>query len=662
MSLKKKIVIIFVIFITIPLASIGTFAYIDSASSSQRNIEQSMKNEGKQTADYFEKSMSSFKMYIETLSLDERLAEVANGDSSKTHEVADYLATLQKQNSSSVELLQITDSKGMEILNNTSEKVTNDLSSKDYVISALNGQQGTSDVMISNATSNIIIAFAYPLKLNGKVVGTIVGSVKFDSLCKNVSQVKIGRSGYAFMTDSDGLFVNYPDKSKILTAKVSDFKNKDLDNLFSQAKAGASVDGYYTINGVKKRVILNKVSNWILAITADYNDYMSSAIFIERMTVLIVVLFEVICIVLVYFLIGRHIVNPIKNLEKLMAKAGKGDFSVRAKITTGDELQNLGDSFNTMLEHQSSMVKSIRNYADELAASSEELTASTEEISASSEEVSSNIQQVAKEAGDQNSMIVEASEVLVQLSSLVQIAQNKAITTKKSCEDSMTSAQNGRNKVEQTVKAIQNINNATDETADNLKVLDDISKKVKGIIVTINAISEQTNLLALNASIEAARAGEHGKGFTVVADEVRKLSEETNKEAGQISSLINEMTSLIQKAVVSMASGKEIVESGVSVANETDKAFISIMKSVEHITKDVEQIVDVTDEEVANSEKIVKLIDSIATITETTASSSQEVAAASEEQTATLENVANSAQASTQMAVNMDELISKYTI
>jgi methyl-accepting chemotaxis protein len=662
MSLKKKIVIIFVLLITISLSIVGTFSFVYSSNSTEESVEQSMKDEGTQTADYVEKSIEDLNTYIESLSIDSRFASLASGDNSQKSEIYKYLKELQKFNGENIELIAITNNKGQEIINSNEENVSIDLSSRDYIKAALNGESTISDVIESKTTGNKVVAIAYPLKLDGKVVGTILGTVNFNQLTKEVGDVKIGQTGYACMVNNDGVFVSHPDESNILKTKITDYNNDELNALFNKAKQGELAEGYYNFDGVKKRAIFIPVNKWILVVTVEYDDYMSAAQFIEKITILVVILSAIIASILVYFICKRMIIKPLNNLEELMTKAGNGDLSVRSKIATGDEIQTLGDYFNKMVEHQNKMIKNIRDYGDDLAATSEELSASTEEISASTEEIASNIQQVAQNAVNQNSMIVEASEVLVQLSSLVNIAQKKAITAKQSSKNSIDSAIAGRDKVNKTVQAIQNINRSTEETADNLKVLDELSKQVTGIIVTINSISEQTNLLALNAAIEAARAGEHGKGFTVVADEVRKLSEQTNVGANQISSLIGKMTELIQKAVLSMENGKEVVEDGVVIANETDKSFVTIIDAVEEMGKDIDQIVDITKEEVANSDQIVRLIDSIATITETTTRSSQEVAAAAEEQAAIVQNVADAAQQSTDMAVKMDELIQQYTI
>lgn len=380
---------------------------------------------------------------------------------------------------------------------------------------------------------------------------------------------------------------------------------------------------------------------------------------IALLIVFLVVLIE---LIIAYFSVSKIVLNPIKQLENCMVKAGKGDFTVKAEMHNSIEFEILANYFNQMLKDQDNIIKSIRNFSENLTSHSEEISAASEEISAATEEIAASISQVAESSEKQNGLIVETSEVLVQLSSLVQIAQNKAKTTQKSSNNALSVAATGRNQVEKTVAAIENISRTSDEAGKVLQVLDELSNKISGIIVTINNISEQTNLLALNAAIEAARAGEHGKGFTVVAEEVRKLSEQTSDGANEISNLINEMTGLTKRAVESMASNKEAVQDGVTIANTTDESFVNIITAAEQIAKDVKEIVDVTKDEVASSEQIVKLIDSVASIAEKTAASSEQVSAAAEEQASVIQNVATNSEHTSEIAIDMTKLIEKYNI
>ncbi|MCM1989474.1 methyl-accepting chemotaxis protein [Oceanirhabdus seepicola] len=662
MSLKAKLISMIFIFISVPLITLGIVSYNMASNAMKESTEQELRDLTTQTAEAIEQTIDSVRSYVQIISHNEDLARVAAGDKNSNSEVFKLLSKIQKENSNKIEMLFITDAFGKGIISSRDKMYSEDLSDREYIKNALKGSLAESEVIISKSSKEHIITIAYPLVLENKVVGTIVASIRFENITHHASKVKVGESGYAYMIDRDGQFVYHPESGKILKENIGNTDNTELKALVEKMKSGETDEGYYTYEGVHKYVRFTPANNWIVVVTANYEEYMSAAIEIRKDTIIITILALIIAMLNVYIMTSKTIINPIKKLEKLMTKAGDGDLTVEAKITTKDEIQRLGESFNQMIEHQSNIIRNVRMGSEEVSAASEEVSASTEEISSSSEQIAKNIQEVALNSELQNNSIVETSEVLLQLSSLVQIAQSKAHTAKDNSQNTMSVAQTGRTKVKETVEAIGNINKVSAETEAILSVLDDLSKRVSGIISTINNISDQTNLLALNAAIEAARAGEHGKGFTVVADEVRKLSVETSAGANEISSLVNEMVMHIEKAVESMNFGKQAVENGVIVANETDESFITIINAVDQIAKDIEQIADVTKDEVASSDKIVKLIDTVATTTETTLANSEEVAAAAEEQSSVIENLAASSEETSAMAVDLNNLVEKFII
>lgn len=659
MGLKIKMVLLFFVFISVPLITLGIISTNMSSNSMQHAKEEELREITDKTAETINQTIDSLDKYVQAISHNKNLAKAANRDNSVYSEVFNYLSKLQEENSDQIENLIITDASGRGVISNESEKSNYNLSDREYVQKALKGSPSQSNIIFSSGNKPII-AIAYPLKIDNKVVGTLIGSIKFENISSHASDVKIGENGYAYMIDKTGLVVYHHVVNKIFKENIGDVNNKDLKLLVEKMKSSDTDEGYYKYDGDRKFVRFTPVNNWVLVLTADYDEYMSASKKIAKDTVLITIFSLLISTLLAYIISSKNIVNPIKNLEDLMTKAGNGDLTVTSNITTRDEIQKLGEYFNSMIEQQSKIISYVKKGSEELASASEEISVSSEEISSSTEDITNNIQEVALNAERQNNSIIETSEVLVQLSSLVQIAQNKALLAKDNSKNTMDAAQQGRIKLEGTVEAIEKINKTSAETEDILIVLNDLSKKVNGIIITINNISSQTNLLALNAAIEAARAGEHGKGFTVVADEVRKLAEQTSIEANEISNLVNEMVIQIDRAVQSMNSSKSAVENGVLVAHETDTSFVSIMEAVDQIKKDIDQIVDVTKDEVASSDQIVKLIDTVATITETTTQNSQEVAAASEEQSSIIENLAASSEETSAMASNLNNLVEKF--
>ncbi|MBB6217753.1 methyl-accepting chemotaxis protein [Anaerosolibacter carboniphilus] len=662
-SLRVKLLLSFFLAITVPLGVLGFLSYQMASNALQETIEQQLHETTSQTSKAVEQTTDSAKKVLRILSHNQDIIRAAAGEGETANLNAfNYLSKEYKDNSDLLDSLIVADINGKGVLSNENPSIDMDLTDRDYVKKALQGSTAMSEVITSKISGELVVAIAEPLLIENKVVGVLIGSIKFDNITKHVGEIKIGESGYAYMVNKDALVVAHPNKENILKLNIYETDNQELKALAEKMQAGETGTGFYTYEGVYKFVSFQSAGNWVVAVTANYDDYMSSALDIRLNTILITFISILAAMIFAYFYGQFGIISPIRKLQGLMNRAGEGDLTVIAQIDTKDEFQDLATSFNQMIEHQSSIVSQVRSGAQELAAASEEMVASSEQVNGTTQTIGVSIQEVAKDMDQQNHSVVDVSKVLVQLSSLVQLAQSKAMGTNDSAKHTMETAEQGRSKVNETVIAMEVIEHSTNDTAEILEVLNDLSLKIGGIINTINQIAEQTNLLALNAAIEAARAGEHGRGFAVVAEEVRKLSEESNQGAKEITVMIQQMVEQTEKAVLSMNHGKDAVENGVKVVKETDQAFIGIIYAVEGMVKNIKEIVEITKDEVATSDQVIKLIDTVATITEATSANGEEVAAATEEQTAAVETLAATAEEASSMANSLDALVRKFII
>lgn len=663
-SVKTKLMLTFFILIVIPMIMLGYISYKMASNSLQNTIREELKQETEDTSALINKSIQSVKSSIEVAALNGQLGTmVQNQNEAEIDTAFNYITNVQKSNEEFMEVLIITDSTGKVIIDTQTKEPDIDLSDRDYMKKTLSsGEIAVSEVLTSRFTGNPAIFISYPIKENDKIIGTLVGSIKFDSISSYAAKMKIGEKGYAYMISKEGLIVYHPDQSKILKENISETTDNDFKTIVEEMKAGKTAEGFYTYDGTYKYVTFQPADNWIVAITAEYNEYMSSAIKIRNNTITTVVISIVVAMICAYIYSQKGIITPIKKMESLMGMAGDGNLTVKSDIKSKDEFGELGKSFNDMINHQEEMVKSVSSASKQLNEASEQMAASLEEISATTEELSATISTIAEDSDNQNKSIIDISEVLVQLSSLVQLAENRAKSTSSNAVNSKKVADFGRQKVEETVKAMNSINRESNETFKVLERVNNLSVKVGGIVTTINSIAEQTDLLALNAAIEAARAGEHGKGFSVVAEEVRKLAEESNDKAKEIASLINEMTKQTQNAVSAMERANTEVENGVEIVAETDKAFVDIINSINNIVEHVNEILDITSDEVASSDKVVELINDVATVTENNASSCKNVSGAIQDETSTVNNLTATAEETSAMSEQLLKEVEKFKI
>lgn len=370
--------------------------------------------------------------------------------------------------------------------------------------------------------------------------------------------------------------------------------------------------------------------------------------------------FAVLLALVMAFILTRFILRSINGLQEAMSKAGLGDLTVMAPVESSDEFGDLSAAFNVMITRLSDVVKHVRELTENLAATSEELAATSEEATVAVAEVSQSMKNVADESDTGAKSIVEASQVLLELSSLTQIAKNQSQSAAVNSQQTMNTAEQGKTTVGDAISRMQNIHAQTLETEELMQQLSELSKQIDSITVTITGLADQTNLLALNAAIEAARAGESGRGFAVVAEEVRKLAEQSTQGAKDVAGLVQKVLIGVNDVVNATQLTRQEVEYGVKVMNQAGDALNDIYRAVKKTAEDVHTSVEVTDSEVASSEKIVTLINSVATVIENTSSHAQQVAASSEEINASLETVATSIQGTAYMAQDLNQKVEHF--
>jgi methyl-accepting chemotaxis protein len=145
--------------------------------------------------------------------------------------------------------------------------------------------------------------------------------------------------------------------------------------------------------------------------------------------------------------------------------------------------------------------------------------------------------------------------------------------------------------VQQTAAAMEKISASSEElaatsttVAQAVLVADEKVSATNKVLDFILDVADRTKLLGLNAAIVAAQAGEHGRGFSVVADEVRKLATNSASSAEQITTILKEIQSAIERV---NASSKQTS----AISKKQFQAMQEITRDIENIQKSVNLLV-----------------------------------------------------------------------
>ena len=89
---------------------------------------------------------------------------------------------------------------------------TGNLANREYFQRALKGETVISDPTQAGITGKIMVPVAIPVKDDGRIVGVLYGTINMDSLTQKICSIRVGQTGYAFVSKGDGLVIIHPNK------------------------------------------------------------------------------------------------------------------------------------------------------------------------------------------------------------------------------------------------------------------------------------------------------------------------------------------------------------------------------------------------------------------------------------------------------------------
>lgn len=374
-----------------------------------------------------------------------------------------------------------------------------------------------------------------------------------------------------------------------------------------------------------------------------------------------VILSLIISIILGLF-ISRLITAPIKNIQKLLGQVENGNLAVKGEYQSKDEIGMLNASFNKMIDSVRTVIGTVGNTSEQVAAASEELSASAEQSTQASEHISATTQELVVGAEKQVEIIKGSTHLIEELNlGTEQIVINSEIVSNTVNEASRLSSE-GRKVINDVNNQMEFIDRTVTSLVDAFTELSNRSKEIGQIIEVITSIAAQTNLLALNAAIEAARAGEHGKGFAVVADEVRKLAEESAHSAQQINHLIAAIQQNTDQTMMTVNEATGEVKQGISVVQIAGNTFGEIESVITEAVPQIEKIKVNVQKLLSGMSHVNSSIAEVNEVATETAAGTQTVTAATEEQLASMEEISSSSQSLADLAENLQALIKQFKI
>jgi len=379
---------------------------------------------------------------------------------------------------------------------------------------------------------------------------------------------------------------------------------------------------------LNKLVALN--TGYAKTASAEAGANYSSAI----LGIVIVAVLAALMTILLAWLLTRSIVTPLNRALLAAQTIADGNLSKTIEADGQDEPGRL-------LGALSIMQANLRKTIEQIAGSATQLGAAAEELSAVTQDASRGLQQ-------QNNEIEQAATAVNEMTAAVEEVARNAVSTSEASNQSTQAAREGRDRVVETVDAIQTMTQDVHTTSLMIEGLAAQGRDIGKVLDVIRAIAEQTNLLALNAAIEAARAGEAGRGFAVVADEVRALAHRTAQSTQEIEKMVAGIQNGTGEAVASMQQSNQRTQSTLEMARAAGVALEQITQSIHLINERNLVIASASEEQAQVSREVDRNLVNIRDLATQSATGANQTSAASHELS--------------RLAVNLNALVSRFVI
>jgi GAF domain-containing protein/HAMP domain-containing protein len=244
---------------------------------------------------------------------------------------------------------------------------------------------------VDAAGGGLVVTVAAPVYDGDDFIGVVAADMQLAQITQQISSIKVGETGYAFMIDDAGRIIAMPETG----FKMFDLRPDDInsDEFFKFTLLGR---GSYELQSVIKRMTagghglltiqIGGVDTYISFYPLKTNGYsiglvvpvseMQTAIAVarsetEQQTQSTIRLAATLLVAMLVFAIavslglGRVIAAPIQRLTQVASQVSAGDLSVRAPITTSDEIGTLASAFNTMTSRLRESLEELEKRVEE---------------------------------------------------------------------------------------------------------------------------------------------------------------------------------------------------------------------------------------------------------------------------------------------------------
>ena len=251
---------------------------------------------------------------------------------------------------------------------------TGNIADRDYFNEIKGGKNfSLSNPLESRATGEIIFVAAHAVRdNNGQLIGVVGATILLDAFTDVASHIKIGESGFAWISDSTGLIFAHPNdeyRLKLNTLESASQGFVGLEEVGQKMTAGESGIGHYIRQNRTTMVIYAPIPNspnWSMAYTM-YEEELMAPINSLTLVIAVLVVIGIIVNAAVAFFISARTVKPIKATADCAREIAGGNLDAPLTVKSKDEVGQLAATIDDEVREAFKAIEKARVVSDKQA-------------------------------------------------------------------------------------------------------------------------------------------------------------------------------------------------------------------------------------------------------------------------------------------------------
>jgi methyl-accepting chemotaxis protein len=508
-----------------------------------------------------------------------------------------------------------------------------------------------------------MISISYPLVIEEQFRGIVGIDRSLNMLYEQLKDFKPYASASLFLLSGEGRFVTSTGEHAWRVSsgdKLADLEeyNEILGKYFTSKDKGIT-KALSPLDDETQYFIFSpiKMGNWMLAMAVNEEEIIAPVNAVVKKISYISVVAFLILVIAIWGTSRLLIVRPVRRIMNLFSEIGLGNFDARVKIKAHDEIGEMATSLNAMLDNtlvliqsreerdatQDSIMRlldeisglaegdlsrravvtsevtgaiadSFNTMAEQLSGVIKNVKQATSQVTTTTRKVNTSSTQLAKASEIQARQVSQSKGAINEMAASIRQVAKTAVESATVSKQSTVNAKEGAEAVQNTNKSMEEIRKNVQETSRSIKRLGESSQEIGNIVQLINDIADRTSILALNASIQAAMAGDAGRGFAVVAEEVQRLAERSTNATKQIDTLIKNIQGEINEAGSSMEESIQRVVQGSTLADNAHQKLQEIEMVSNQLAELIQSISIAATQQAKSSDKITKTMEEMGAV------------------------------------------------